>query len=93
MFQAVGDKIIVKPNDDSWKTSHEKYQGDIRVATPLMTGVIVAMGPGEWVDREYAPQDYDIGSHVFFSYFDQAIEFQGDVYLIVDDYGIVGVEV
>ena len=95
MFQAVDDKIIVKPDHEYWKIDRPRWDADgRRLLYPLETGTVVSIGPGEWdsQNEDYKPMPCDEGDLVYFDPGDaQTFLFQDEVFALLNSYDIVGV--
>jgi co-chaperonin GroES (HSP10) len=94
MFKALGAAVIIKPENEFWKEKHPYRDDDNNVIVyELEAGEVVSVGPGSFSSGFYEPVGVKVGDRVFFEPDDpRPISYQGETYIKIESYEIVGVE-
>jgi co-chaperonin GroES (HSP10) len=94
MFRTLGDNVIIKPDSDSWKTKHPRWdENNNPISYELESGTVMAVGPGSWYQGSYEPVGVEVGQRVLFEAGrGDPVTYHGEVYLQFNGYDIVGIE-
>jgi len=67
-FRAVQDRIVVQRVEDNYQTPGGLYVPDLAKERPAQ-GVVVAVGPGKYIDGDLQKVNIQVGDYVLFGKF------------------------
>lgn len=70
-FRAVQDRIVVQRVEDNYQTPGGLYVPDLAKERPAQ-GVVVAVGPGKYIDGDLQKVNIQVGDYVLFGKFSGA---------------------
>ena len=93
MFKVLGDLIILRPHNDSWKTKPSwKDEAGLNLPQKLEKGTVVGVGTGEWYQGSYKPIPVKEGDVVIYKVGDgYPVEWEGLTYIELWNGDIIGV--
>ncbi len=90
-FRPLADKVLIKRTDPEKKTPGGIYIPPTAQEKSI-EGIVVAVGPGKYVDGKLVPIDLKPGDHIIFSRYNGTdIEVEGAEHTILSDNEILGV--
>lgn len=91
MIRPLGNRVVVEVAEAETKTASGIILADTAKEKP-MKGVVVAVGPGEYVDGNRVPMDVKVGDAVIYAkYSGTEVKVDGKDYLIIRQSDILAV--
>ncbi|MFV2000777.1 MAG: co-chaperone GroES [Acidimicrobiia bacterium] len=91
-LKPLGDRIVVKPQDDQEATTASGLVIPDTAKEKPQLGEVLAVGPGEFKDGERVPVDVNVGDVVFYSkYGGTEVKHNGEDYLILSSRDVLAV--
>ena len=88
----MGDRIVVKPQDEQEATTASGIVIPDTAKEKPQLGEVLAVGPGEFKDGERVPVDVNVGDVVFYSkYGGTEVKHNGEDYLILSSRDVLAI--